>query len=79
MVDYDTDEVVYRKNPEVLADNPIADSTFDKVTNGMRQVVTSGTARSAFSTSKYKAAGKTGTAEVPDGADQCSVCGVCPL
>ncbi len=78
VVDYDTDEVVYRKNPEVLADNPIADSTFDKVTNGMRQVVTSGTARSAFSTSKYKAAGKTGTAEVPDGADNVLFVGFAP-
>lgn len=78
VADYDTDQVVYQKEPEVLSDHPIADSTFEKVTNGMRQVVTSGTARSAFATSKYKAAGKTGTAEVPDGADNVLFVGFAP-
>lgn len=78
IVDYDTKEVVMRNNPEVLADNPISDSTFKKVTEGMRRVVTSGTARSAFTTAKYKAAGKTGTAEVSDGADNVLFVGFAP-
>ncbi len=78
VVDYNTRDVVYHKEPEVLADNPIADSTFQKVTEGMRQVVVSGTARSAFSGSQYKAAGKTGTAEVPDGADNVLFVGFAP-
>lgn len=78
IVDYDTDEVVMRKNPEILADNKISDSTFDKVTEGMRRVVTMGTARSAFATAKYKAAGKTGTAEVSDGADNVLFVGFAP-
>lgn len=78
IVDYDTDEVVMRKNPEIIADNKISDSTFDKVTDGMRRVVTTGTARSAFATAKYKAAGKTGTAEVSDGADNVLFVGFAP-
>ena len=67
-----------RKNPEIIADNKISDSTFDKVTDGMRRVVTTGTARSAFATAKYKAAGKTGTAEVSDGADNVLFVGFAP-
>ena len=78
IVNYDTREVVYHNEPEVMAEHVIADSTFDKVTSGMRQVVTSGTARSAFAGSKYKAAGKTGTAEVPDGADNVLFVGFAP-
>lgn len=78
VVDYDTHEVVFRKNPEVLADNPIQESTFQKVTEGMRRVVTTGTAQAAFADAKYKAAGKTGTAEVPDGADNVLFVGFAP-
>lgn len=78
VVDYDTGEVVYRNNPEVLADNPIQDSTFQKVTQGMRQVVTNGTAKSAFADAEYQAAGKTGTAEVPGGADNVLFVGFAP-
>lgn len=78
IVDYDTKEVVYKKKPEILSENPITDSTYNAVKNGMRRVVTSGTAKAAFETSKYKAAGKTGTAEVPDGADNVLFVGFAP-
>ena len=78
VVDYDTNEVVLKKEPEVLSDNPISDSTYNAVTDGMRRVVTSGTASAAFASSKYKAAGKTGTAEVPDGADNVLFVGFAP-
>ncbi len=78
VVDYDTNEVVLKKEPEVLFDNPISDSTYNAVTDGMRRVVTSGTASAAFASSKYKAAGKTGTAEVPDGADNVLFVGFAP-
>lgn len=78
IVDYDTKEVVYKKEPKLLADNPISDSTYNAVTDGMRRVVTSGTASAAFASSKYKAAGKTGTAEVPDGADNVLFVGFAP-
>ena len=78
VVDYDTKEAVYKKEPEILSEHPIADTTFEKVTNGMRQVVTNGTARAAFSTCEYKVAGKTGTAEVPDGADNVLFVGFAP-
>ena len=78
VVDYDTNEIVLKKEPEVLSDNPISDSTYNAVTDGMRRVVTSGTASAAFASSKYKAAGKTGTAEVPDGADNVLFVGFAP-
>ena len=61
---YGDNNVVYKKEPEILADNPISDATYQAVTDGMRRVVSSGTASSAFASAKYKAAGKTGTAEV---------------
>ena len=78
VVDYDTNEVVSKKESEVLSDNPISESTYRAVTDGMRRVVTSGTASAAFATSKVKAAGKTGTAEVPDGADNVLFVGFAP-
>ncbi len=78
IIDYETKEVVYRENPELLAENKIKDSTFEKVTQGMRKVVTEGTAKSAFDDAEYKAAGKTGTAEVPDGADNVLFVGFAP-
>lgn len=78
VVDYDTDEVIFKNEPKVLADNPISDSTYNAVKAGMRQVVTMGTAQAAFATSKYKAAGKTGTAEVPGGADNVLFVGFAP-
>ena len=78
VVDYDTQEVVMRTNPEVLSDHTIQDTTFQKVTQGMRQVVTNGTAKEAFASAKYQAAGKTGTAEVPNGADNVLFVGFAP-
>ncbi len=78
IVDYKSGDIVLRNNPQVLSENPIADSTFQKVTEGMRQVVTMGTARGAFETASYKAAGKTGTAEVPDGRDNVLFVGFAP-
>ncbi len=78
VVNYDTNERVYKNEPEIVADNPISEATFAKVTQGMRRVVTNGTAQAAFATSKYKAAGKTGTAEVPGGADNVLFVGFAP-
>lgn len=78
VVDYDTKKVVYKKETEVLSERKISDSTYNAVKNGMRRVVTSGTASAAFTSAKYKAAGKTGTAEVPDGADNVLFVGFAP-
>ena len=75
---YGDNNVVYKKEPEILADNPISDATYQAVTDGMRRVVSSGTASSAFASAKYKAAGKTGTAEVPGGADNVLFVGFAP-
>lgn len=78
IVNYDTGEVVMKREPEVLEEVSLEESTFRKVTEGMRQVVTNGTARSAFLDADYQAAGKTGTAEVPDGADNVLFVGFAP-
>ncbi len=78
IVDYETKEVKERYNPVIEENFSIKDSTFAKVKEGMRQVVAEGTAKSAFVGSKYVAAGKTGTAEVPDGADNVLFVGFAP-
>ncbi len=78
VVNYDTKEVIYKYEPKILSECHISDSTYEAVKRGMRQVVTSGTASASFATSKYKAAGKTGTAEVPDGADNVLFVGFAP-
>ena len=75
---YGTGEVVLKKEAEVMNEKPISDSTYDAVKKGMRQVVTSGTASASFATCKYAVAGKTGTAEVPDGADNVLFAGFAP-
>ncbi len=78
VVNYDTKEVIYKYEPKLLSENPISESTFEAVKRGMRYVVTSGTASASFETAKYKAAGKTGTAEVPSGRDNVLFVGFAP-
>lgn len=76
--EYGTPNIVFKKEPVIVSNNPIADSTYEAVKDGMRRVVASGTARAAFSDAKYTAAGKTGTAEVPGGADNVLFVGFAP-
>ena len=78
VLSYGSNSVVYKKEPEIMSDNPISDSTYNAVKDGMRRVVSSGTASAAFASAKYKAAGKTGTAEVPGGADNVLFVGFAP-
>ena len=78
VADYDTGEVIMQKEPEVISDNPISDSTFDAVKEGMRQVVADGTAAKVFGNSELKVGGKTGTAEVSDGKDNVLFTGFAP-
>lgn len=78
VVDYDTGEVVYQKEPEVLSDNPIFEDTYEAVKDGMRRVVEDGTARSVFSDIDFEVGGKTGTAQVSDGADNVLFTGFAP-
>ncbi len=78
IVDYDTGEVKYKNSPKILSETSISDSTYNAVKAGMRNVVLSGTAKDAFATAKYKAAGKTGTAEVPSGRDNVLFVGFAP-
>lgn len=76
--DYETGEIVMKKDPEVLSENPISDSTFAAVKEGMRQVVADGTAAGVFNNTSLKVGGKTGTAEVSDGADNVLFTGFAP-
>lgn len=76
--DYETKETVIKKEPEVLGEHAISEETYEAVKEGMRRVVTSGTAKSAFSGAEYKAGGKTGTAQVSDGADNVLFVGFAP-
>jgi len=78
VADYDTGEVIMQKEPEVISDNPISDSTFEAVKEGMRQVVADGTAAKVFGNSELKVGGKTGTAEVSDGKDNVLFTGFAP-
>ena len=78
IVDYDTDELVYSTPAEVVSDNPISDSTFEAVKDGMRRVTADGTASRVFGSTEYRVGGKTGTAEVSDGADNVLFTGFAP-
>lgn len=78
IVDYDTHKAVKKTKTKVMEQISLSESTVAKVREGMRRVVTSGTAKEAFKDSEYKAAGKTGTAEVPDGADNVLFVGFAP-
>ncbi len=78
IVDYDNKNVVKDFGSEIISENPISDSTFAAVKEGMRQVVADGTAASVFSSSKLKVGGKTGTAQVSDGADNVLFTGFAP-
>ncbi|HIV85275.1 MAG TPA: hypothetical protein H9900_00510 [Candidatus Monoglobus merdigallinarum] len=76
--DYDTGETVMENSAEVLSENEISSETLEAVKDGMRQVVRYGTASSVFSDCEYGVGGKTGTAEVSDGADNVLFTGFAP-
>lgn len=75
---YETHETVLEFGKEILSENKIKDSTYEAVKEGMRQVVADGTAASVFNKSKIKVGGKTGTAQVSDGADNVLFTGFAP-
>lgn len=54
--------------PEIVDTIPIKSDQLQVIVQGMREVVTDGTAKEAFAGSPVAAAGKTGTAEVPYGS-----------
>ncbi len=78
IADYETGEIKMQSEPEIISENPISDSTFAAVKEGMRQVVADGTAAKVFGSSSLKVGGKTGTAEVSDGADNVLFTGFAP-
>ena len=75
---YKTGKVVYKTQPEIISDNPISDSTYNAVKDGMRRVTDDGTASSVFADFPIAVAGKTGTAEVTGGSDTVLFVGFAP-
>ncbi len=59
-----TGELTARTQPEVLRSAPISEETFQIVSDGLREVVETGTARNTVTTPAVDSAGKTGTGEV---------------
>ena len=66
---YDLASTIQDSTPVVADTVSISDATYKTVTDGMRAVCTTGTARATFANYKMKVAGKTGTAQVPSGSD----------
>ncbi len=63
---YDGDEIIYENNinnPEAVQKTGISESNMKALKKAMREVVTSGTAKSIFGDYEIKIAAKTGTAE----------------
>ncbi len=60
---YDYSESVYEREPEVMSEVKTGQQVWDLVHEGMRGVVTSGTARYQFLNFPYTVAAKTGTTE----------------
>lgn len=76
--DYYTGEVVLANDPVVLGEANISESTMDVIREGMRNVVTEGTAGLYFENFPIDVAGKTGTAETSKGQDNALFCTYAP-
>ncbi|MBE7011442.1 MAG: penicillin-binding protein 2 [Ruminococcaceae bacterium] len=75
---YETDEIVYEAEPEILSEMKIKDSTYEAVKDGMRRVTEDGTASAVFGDFPVAVGGKTGTAEVSRGSDNVLFVGFAP-
>ena len=73
----DKNDVTYFM-PEAVEQININPAYLKEVVQGMRETITQGTARGQFSNSTVEAAGKTGTAEVPNGSDNGIFVGFAP-
>jgi penicillin-binding protein 2 len=76
--DYYTGEVVLANDPVVLGEANISESTMDVIREGMRNVVTKGTAGWYFRNFPIDIAGKTGTAETSNVQDNALFCTYAP-
>jgi penicillin-binding protein 2 len=59
-----SDEILYRRNPEILVNSKIDSENFQFIVNAMRGVVTHGTAKWGGAVLSTEPAGKTSTAEI---------------
>ncbi len=75
---YDTGSIAYKREPEIISEHQISDSTYEAVKDGMRRVTQDGTARAVFTDFPIAVGGKTGTAEVGNGSDNVLFVGFAP-
>lgn len=76
VTDYGRDSVIWENDPNkptLLEETGMSPANLDIIKNGMRRVVTGGTAAGQI-TAKYSAAGKTGTAETNFGSNKTFIC-----
>jgi Cell division protein FtsI/penicillin-binding protein 2 len=69
VTDYTRKTTVSQTEPTIVDNAGVSQQNLDYVKQGMREVVTKGTATSTFGSYGVAVAGKTGTAEVPPGSD----------
>ena len=78
VVDFYTNETVYKNEPEVLSTVDLPADTVEILKSAMKSVVDEGTASTAFLNYKYTVGGKTGTAQVSSGSDTVLFVGFAP-
>ena len=78
VVDYSTDEVLYKNEPVVLDEIDIPQKYVDVLKRAMKSVVVDGTAKTVFHDYEHEVGGKTGTAQVGKGSDTALFVGFAP-
>lgn len=78
VVDYYTDEVVYKNEPVVLDTIDIPKEYIDILKSAMKSVVMDGTAKTVFDDYEFEVGGKTGTAQMGRGSDTALFVGFAP-
>ncbi len=76
---HDNTEVVYKNSPESYSKVEMSASTRNAVVQGMLNVTEDGTASSAFRDVTFEVAGKTGSAQVPNGSDNAVFAAFAPV
>lgn len=72
------DKIVKENKPEIIENIPIKDSNLKIIRDGLRQVITRGTAKVGAQSPRLQIAGKTGTAQYTRGQPHAWFCGYAP-
>lgn len=79
VTNFENTAVIFENEPEVKNEIPISQSTRDLIIKGMLNVTEDGTASSVFANVDFSVAGKTGSAEVPNGSDNAVFAAFAPV